>query len=519
MWRLWFVLLTSGASGDELDDIVPRCGQVALWTCAASLGEDTTLSQIEALLPIEDGGVSLAQLEYTAKQLGLFARAIQWTSQLPEDFDSAPAIIRVENPLLGPHFVAVVGRQQDHVLVIDFPRRGVWVTETDLREQGGWDGLALHIALNNAQLTCLDSPSGGRIALMVIVAIGCCLGCAMLITQTQRRRVSVARGGFTLIELLVVMGILSLLAGLALPAVQRTREQARRIDCANRLRQLGVAVGAFEATNGVLPSVSNPKNDPSSGRSFPSISELAQLLPYLEEAALYSQIQWDDESFADGDPPQSVRNREVQSVGLKVFRCPSDDAPERGTNYRFCTGTSPGFHQTINDPTPGAALSGVVGGGRRLSEITDGVSQTVFASERLAGDQDARSYTAWRDLLFLHPSIALKTAADAEQACSRANPISGHGSALGATWLFGAYGQTWYNHILPPNSDIPDCGYGPPMIFVGYAAVSARSWHSGGVNVLTGDGAVRFVNESVDLPLWRALGTIAGHESTSLDGL
>jgi prepilin-type N-terminal cleavage/methylation domain-containing protein len=512
MYLSLLVFALFGPSDLPSDDIVPRCGQVALWTCLAAMSDHMSLGQIEEVLPVTKDGVSLFELQLTAQRLGFRTAALQWNDQLPATLAQAPAILPIRHPLGGPHFVAVIERREDRVLVVDFPDRGAWTTESVLRTRAGWNGFALHVARSDRDLAALSSSTGPRIPLLTAAGVFVGLACLLALKCLPQRRPPAPRAGFTMVELLVAMGIISLLVALALPAIQQSREQARRADCANRLRQIGIALGAFESVHGEFPGMANPIKRPTQFRSYPSFSELTQLLPHLDQATLHSRIQWDDDTFVDGDPPESARNRDAQASTVAVFRCPSDSTLEQGANYRFCTGTTPGFHQTTDVPIPGAALIGIVGRPKRIAEITDGASQTAFVSERLAGDQSPATYTPSRDLLYLSPNVNLRSAADAEQACQQANPVSGHASALGATWLFGAYGQTWYNHILPPNSNIPDCGYGPPMVFVGNAAVSARSWHFGGVNTLMGDGSVRFISERIHLPTWRALGTIAGHE-------
>lgn len=149
--------------------------------------------------------------------------------------------------------------------------------------------------------------------------------------------------------------------------------------------------------------------------------------------------------------------------------------------------------------------------GRRDADFRDGKSNTTAFSERLSGDRDSGHYTPWRDVVSVNPGPpGLLTPNDAMAACRWPVSVAPvHFSFGGTTWALSGYSQTWYNHVLPPNSDTPDCVDGGPF---GHGAFTARSLHRGGVNVLFADGSGRFTNESIDLDAWRALGSVAGGE-------
>lgn len=115
---------------------------------------------------------------------------------------------------------------------------------------------------------------------------------------------------------------------------------------------------------------------------------------------------------------------------------------------------------------------------------------------------------------YLVVSVNLCTANEALSGCTAAAAMMvPHDSFAGATWLLGGWRQTWYNHILPPNAALPDCNAGPLSYGGGRGLYTARSNHPGGVNAVMADGSARFVADSIDVALWRALSTREGHEA------
>jgi hypothetical protein len=137
----------------------------------------------------------------------------------------------------------------------------------------------------------------------------------------------------------------------------------------------------------------------------------------------------------------------------------------------------------------------------------------VFFSERSVGDQNKSQYTPSRDVV-LAVGGNLLLPDDAAQACQLTLPaVTRHASYAGASWLFGGYAHTCYNHVLTPNSRTPDCAAGGEVSANGPGAFTARSVHSGGVFVLLGDGSARFVSESINQDVWRALSTIDSGET------
>lgn len=335
--------------------------------------------------------------------------------------------------------------------------------------------------------------------------------------RPQFVRPSVTRSGVTIIELLVVLGIVSLLLALLLPAVQVARESARRTACGNHLRQMGIASAAFEASETRYPGGA-VKTAPISKVQSNNLSPHVQLLPYLDQQALYDQFDASENGLGvRQDPPSSKVNAALLGRELAIYVCPSDASEGPRCNYRISAGTSPWLHETLPKSPTGALQGYRTLKGRKDADFPDGKSNTTAFAEKLSGDRDPGRYTPWRDLASVQAGgMGLLTPDDAVKACAR--PVDKdpkHFSFGGTTWALSGYPQTWYNHVLPPNARIPDCvDGGEPE---GHGAFTARSLHPGGVNVLFADGSVRFIASSVDLPVWRALGTVAGNETVALD--
>ncbi|MGH2544303.1 MAG: DUF1559 domain-containing protein [Ardenticatenaceae bacterium] len=310
------------------------------------------------------------------------------------------------------------------------------------------------------------------------------------------------RHGFTLIEALVSLGVIGLLLSLLMAAVQSSRERARQTQCLDNLRQLGVACSAFHATHQHFPPTDGSIHG--DDRRFHSYSPHARMLPYLDQLALFRTLHLPEDKPLDRhERPRSDRNSEAMSQHVAVFVCPSDDVPPGGTSYRACMGIGPALHLRPGVPDwPKSNGSGPfrISRGMRDADIRDGLSNTVFFSEKLVGDSDTGQYVPWRDHLIVY-NADMTSVADAERICRFASgDPPDHYSYGGFSWLFGGHAQTWYNHSFPPNSPRPDCGYNA-------GAFTARSYHVGGVNSVLGDGSARFISENMDLAVWRALAT------------
>ena len=310
-----------------------------------------------------------------------------------------------------------------------------------------------------------------------------------------------------------MLTIVSLLISLLMPAVQAARESARRTQCRSQLRQFGLAIANYESSYGRLPPAYPQFVNLTGPRTFVprNLSVHARLLPYLDQSAAYNRLdQSEDGAAAASEPPQSVLNPWAMMLRLPVLLCPSDPrSGTLGTSIRVCFGSTPGIHNEPAQPSHRGAYVGAFSPqGRRLSAITDGLSHTAFAAEKLLGDQDSGEFTAWTDTAIM-PGLPTMLPDEAATGCGAvtANPAS-HYSFGGASWLCSGYSQTWYNHVLPPNAHTPDCADGINPALMSWGAHTARSLHVGGVHVLSGDGAVRFVSDSVDLAAWREFATI-----------
>jgi len=379
------------------------------------------------------------------------------------------------------------------------------------------------------------------------------------------------RTGFTLIELLVVIAIIGVLIALLLPAVQQAREAARRSQCVNNLKQIGLALANYESSFKAYPpgrytpdcisaagviqnsytSYASTCGAPGSTTGLRSVHIM--LLPFLERSQDY-----DGMNMSVGHTPRMLLSGAPYNVNLTaysvlagIFLCPSDGAPgERLTtenNYRYNFGGSTPFggatnwtsnFSGLNSSFNGLPIGGngafTIGAALRPRDMIDGLSKTAFFSERLRGSGGAVAtdpVVKNRDMVTAIPRDGSSNPIMPDQLmanCTGALPgnlVSSFNFMSPGRWLTGddysngwasaAYASTMYNHVAPPNWSSIDCGTGSaiPDTPGEHAVVTARSLHPGGVNVLYGDGSVQFVSDSIDLTLWRAQGTRNGGES------
>lgn len=315
------------------------------------------------------------------------------------------------------------------------------------------------------------------------------------------------RGGFTLIELLVVIAIVAVLIALLLPAVQMAREAARRIQCRNNVKQIGLALHNYHDVHGAFPQ--------GRGAVAPGIfSAHAYLLPFVEQENLRGLIDFSSAPTTFTIPGQvfdGAKNYPAATKILSLLLCPSDGGNGRvpgsefaATNYAANAGSGTVVYGTLNG-ADGVFYRGSAIGFR---DLTDGSSHTTAFSERLLGSggpAPAGTPGSTTRLMLELPGGADTTPA----AC--ASPGSGvWNTERGAKWILGNYGNTIYNHYYPPNAAPWDCMNMQQQ----KAQATARSAHPGGVNVLVCDGSVRFTADQVDLTAWRAAGTRGGGEVT-----
>ena len=309
------------------------------------------------------------------------------------------------------------------------------------------------------------------------------------------------RRAFTLIELLVVIAIIAVLIGLLLPAVQKVREAASRAKCTNNFKQLGIAVHAYHDTNNRIPFDMSPESGQSStwGMGGTNWSWIAHILPQIEQGALYTSGGIDTNTL--------TASASFISAQIPTLLCPSDNAsqgartnaadlsgPIGQTNYKGVSGSNWQWGESRWNPVAGknGSNNGLASGDGmfyrgdgvkkvKLTDVTDGLSNTFMVGE------DIPERSLW---------------------CSW--PYSNN--AVGTCAIY-------------PNSKNPTTGL-PYSSGINNSTVSATDWqntysfrsrHTGGLLFGRGDGSVVFVQDSVDIAVYRAYGTISGAEVASLN--
>ncbi|ODU01276.1 MAG: prepilin-type N-terminal cleavage/methylation domain-containing protein [Planctomycetes bacterium SCN 63-9] len=308
------------------------------------------------------------------------------------------------------------------------------------------------------------------------------------------------RLGFTLIELLVVIAIIAVLIALLLPAVQAAREAARRIQCTNNLKQIGLAMHNYEGTHGRLPSART--NSPHYW------SSLAQILPQLEGGALYNFINFDHSTAPNARNNYDMANTTAISYMIATYFCPSDRKQgqvneEYGpTNYFAVAGTGTMAKGSGN----GLMFDG---SGVKFAEITDGLSNTGAFVESIKGSGIDTTSPAAFDLLGQYKGGGGYSSTFTEADC---DAIPAYSGTRGSRWFHGSMsGGSTVNHYWTPNSRKADCAGDTNGLY------SARSFHPGGINEAFADGHIQFVKDTVSGDVWHALATRAGGEVIGAD--
>jgi prepilin-type N-terminal cleavage/methylation domain-containing protein/prepilin-type processing-associated H-X9-DG protein len=332
--------------------------------------------------------------------------------------------------------------------------------------------------------------------------------------------------GFTLIELLVVIAIIAILIGLLLPAVQKVREAAARLKCQNNLKQIGLAVHNYHSAHECFP----PAGSYVKGAPSVSYSAAAVILPFVEQENLQKLMNF---SIPYTDPVNLASTK----VRVPIYLCPSEvNDRERVdgsvTHYPINYGANVGvwFVFDPNSSTSGAGAfpvrhrpftSQLVAKGNSVAAFIDGTSNTI-------GFAEVKAYTPY----FRNGGnpAAPNTPPPSDPAVVAAfggefKVDSGH-----TEWVDARVHQTGITTCFPPNTkvlatvsgtvydiDFNSMREGQNATGITYAAVTSRSYHTGGVNILLMDGSVRFVREQITLDTWRGLGTPAGGEVVSGD--
>jgi len=309
--------------------------------------------------------------------------------------------------------------------------------------------------------------------------------------------------GFTLVELLVVIAIIGILVSLLLPAIQAARAAARRTQCKNNVKQLGLALHNYHDTHKSLPP--GHLETGTTGRTFRHhFSWMAYILPYMEQEHVHDRI---DFNLGYSAP----ENREAASTSISTFICPSDPVvriPSRPywgiTNYWAPTNYL--GNQGIDCQCRFERCSGIFGHSTftRLSQITDGTSETIAIGETLKGDLDVSSLED--NYIYARRGGGVGANAQDVDTCQGLAP---NASDRATKWLGGHPQHNLLNTSRGPNDLRFDC----KAPHNGCSNFSARSAHVGGVHVGMADASVQFISNSVDVTVFRALGTRRGNEA------
>ncbi|MDB5348893.1 MAG: xcpT 14 [Planctomycetota bacterium] len=339
---------------------------------------------------------------------------------------------------------------------------------------------------------------------------------------------SMRRRGFTLIELLVVIAIIGVLIALLLPAVQAAREAARRSQCVNNLKQLGLAIHNYEGANGSLPPSGEYGSNDNPVFGIGTVGPQnhcfkLRILPFMEQQNAYNTINFAVSAIWNSSPGTASPidgfsiNQTIRLTKINSFSCPSDtndpgnggDPSSNFVSYHENGGVNRAVSSWRSQGI--SYFSGHDGGlnkTRTFASITDGLSNTAAFSEYCRGKatmaNDGLHMTYNGPNIAQYPQTDLDANFKVAQLCQSSTSFSW--DFKGEVWTQqdgGRGGQ--YQHIQTPNRKA--CNAAGPDTVIG-----PSSYHPGGVNLLLMDGSVKFAKNSIAFRTWQALGTIDGGE-------
>lgn len=353
--------------------------------------------------------------------------------------------------------------------------------------------------------------------------------------------VKIRRKAFTLIELLVVIAIIAVLIALLLPAVQQAREAARRSQCKNNLKQLGIALHNYHDTYNVFP-LSNVPSFCTGQPDWRNPSFLVSILPFVDQSPLYNQWNFNfpdrgagsfgGNSPAPCDAPTNA-NWALSLRSLSVYLCPSDASPKNpgggtpGLNYVGSCGNSICWlgNGNLNDQ------NGVINATRTVSlkSVTDGTSNTLLMGEVKIGGIPGDYGNTLVNVTANQPANSIGTLSNATYqsqvqayfngglATWNSQMTSGSTTNIQVThsnWAIGSAMQAMFNVLMTPNPSGPDLNANCNNCGVdSWGVAAARSFHSGGVHVTLADGSVRFISNNINWTTWNNLGNRSDGQS------